>query len=70
MSLAYKKITINQIRKQFDITVVEEPVMFTHISAVEPSDMLRYFLKRLKLSGQKRQNLNLLSLQSFQNFEN
>lgn len=44
--MAYNKFTINQIRKQFDITVLEEPVMFTDISAVEPSDMLRYFLKR------------------------
>jgi hypothetical protein len=42
--MAYNKFT--KIRKQFDITVLEEPVLFTHISAVEPSDMLRYFLKR------------------------
>jgi len=44
--MAYNKFTINQIRKQFDIAVLEEPVLFTDISAVEPSDMLRYFLKR------------------------
>lgn len=44
--MAYNKFTINQIRKQFGIHVVEEPTLFPHVTPVEPGDMLRYFLNR------------------------
>ncbi len=44
--MAYNKFTINQIRKQFEMQLIEEPTLFMHITPVEPSDMLRYFLDR------------------------
>ncbi|EDN70877.1 conserved hypothetical protein [Beggiatoa sp. PS] len=44
--MPYNKFTIQQIRKQFDVKVLEEQTLFTQITPVQPSEMLGYFLKR------------------------
>ncbi len=44
--MAYNKFTINQIQKQFGMSILEESSLFDKISPIEPSEMLRYFLTR------------------------
>ena len=42
--MAYNKFTINQIRKQFEIQVIESPNLFVNIPPVAPSEILRTLL--------------------------
>lgn len=44
--MAYNKFTIQDIRKQFGMEVREEPSLFSHITPIQPGEMLRYFLDR------------------------
>ena len=44
--MAYNKFTIDRVRKQFQIQVVETDSLFPNITAIEPGEMLRYFLDR------------------------
>jgi hypothetical protein len=43
--MAYNKFTINQIRKQFEIQIIESPNLFANVSPVVPSEILRNLLK-------------------------
>lgn len=38
--MAYNKFTINQIRKQFEIQVIESPNLFVNVPPVSPSEVL------------------------------
>ena len=42
--MAYNKFTINQIRKQFGIQVIESPNLFGSVTPVAPSEILRTLL--------------------------
>ncbi len=42
--MAYNKFTINQIRKQFEIQMVESPNLFADVSPVKPSEVLQKLL--------------------------
>ena len=44
--MPYDQFTIDRIRKQFQMQVVEKESLFSQIAAVEPGEMLRYFLDR------------------------
>ena len=44
--MAYNKFTISQIRKQFEIQVIESPSLFVNITPVAPSEILRTLLTR------------------------
>ncbi len=44
--MAYNKFTIDRIRKQFQMQLVEQESLFSEIAAVEPGEMLRSFLDR------------------------
>jgi len=44
--VAYNKFTIDRVRKQFQIQVVEQDSLFPEIEAVAAGEMLRYFLNR------------------------
>ena len=42
--MAYNKFTIHQIRKQFEIQMVESPNLFADVSPVKPSEVLQKLL--------------------------
>lgn len=42
--MAYNKFTINQIRKQFEIQVIELPNLFANVTPVAPSEILSTLL--------------------------
>lgn len=42
--MAYNKFTINQIRKQFEIQVIESPNLFADVTPVAPSEILSTLL--------------------------
>ena len=42
--MAYNKFTINQIRRQFEMQVIESPNLFGDITPVAPSEILRTLL--------------------------
>ncbi len=44
--MAYNEFTINQIRKQFEIQVMEAANLFANVTPVAPSEMLRILLTR------------------------
>lgn len=64
--MAYNKFTINQIRKQFEIQVIESPNLFVDITPVAPSEILRTllisYIPLAEAIGTEKPNQNLLWL--------